>query len=131
RSSSSTRTICGDGAAFSLAMFANELLKAALWPSLDKIIASDFILQRSHYPVLQIQIEVHVDFAVACRIVPDRRRRCFGALPRLTQPTLRVALVEADDLLWVDRLARRFPVGVRPPTPPRPQPRHPPPPPPP
>src|SRR5579885_1291789 len=77
RSSSSTRTICGGGTA-ALSMLVDELLKTALGALLDNVIASDFIVESPHYPVLKVEVKIDVDFAILAGIVPDRGRRRLG-----------------------------------------------------
>src|SRR6185437_11885726 len=102
KSSSSTITICGGGSA-ALSMLIDELLKAALWPLLDTVIASDFIMKSSHHLVLEVEVEVQVDLTVGADVAPDRRRRRLRPGARLAEPLGRGAFVEPDHLLRVDR----------------------------
>src|SRR5579883_953688 len=105
RSSSSTRTICGGGTA-ALSMLVDELLKTALGALLDNVIASDFIVESPHYPVLKVEVKIDVDFAILAGIVPDRGRRRLGPGSRRAEPVAGGAFVEADDVLGIDENGR-------------------------
>src|SRR5258708_8461338 len=89
--------------------------------------APDFVVEGAHRLTLQVEIEIHVEFASLAEIAPDRRRRRFGALPRLAQQRRQARLIEPDPP--GEAAGRRHPGGpLRPPHPPR-GPRDPPPPP--
>jgi len=88
-----------------LTVFANELLETALWPAFDNILAPDFVVKGPHYPLLQVKIEIHVNLAIFAEIVPDRPRGRIATLVGRTKPILRIALVEANETLRIDRLA--------------------------
>src|ERR1700681_1107791 len=88
-------------------MLIDKLLKASLRSSLDNIVASDFTVKSSHYPVLQIQIKVYVDFAVPAGISPDCRGRRLASLLGLPEPVLGIDLAEANEPIRADRRNRR------------------------
>jgi hypothetical protein len=63
-------------------------------------------MESSHYPVLHVEVEVDVDFAVAADIAPSCGRRRLGALARLAEPIDSPRLVEADDSCRIDGFRR-------------------------
>src|SRR5438105_2350055 len=93
------------GIAVSLTVLANELLETALWPTVDKILAPDFVVKGPHYPLLEVEIEIDVYLAILADIMPDCPGRRIGALSGRAQPTFRVVLVETDEALRIDGFA--------------------------
>jgi hypothetical protein len=70
-------------------------------------------MESSHYPVLHVEVEVDVDFAVAADIAPSRSRGRLGALARLPEPVGNPRLVEPDDPCRIDGLRRLCRPGLR------------------
>jgi hypothetical protein len=75
--------------------------------------APDFVVEGTHRLALQIQVEIHVKFAIAPGIAPDRCRRRFRPTAGVAEKVGHMRLIEPDQPVEASRLRCRCRIGCR------------------